>query len=383
MPSRLLAIDDEPDQLAILMEVAESEGVSVHVTTEPDDFKSAAVTRAPDLILLDLQMPRCDGVQLLRFLADQRCPATVVLMSGFDARVLAITHTMGLELGLKMGGTLQKPIRIGQLRELFGAIQAAHFEIDSPTIRAALGADQFQLFYQPLVNLRDRTLWGWEALIRWFHPQRGLIMPDRFIPIAERDDVIDALTERVLEMSVAQMGEWRRQGYDSSVSVNLSARNLADAAFPDRLVELCAREEVPNDRLCLELTETAAMKDPVLIIQILTRLRLKGFKLAIDDFGTGYSSLIQLYRLPFSEIKIDQKFVAQMEQSDEANVIVGAITNLAHNLHLIVVAEGIESSAVAARLVDFGCERGQGYYFGRPMPAREVLDWAAGFGARE
>jgi EAL domain-containing protein (putative c-di-GMP-specific phosphodiesterase class I) len=199
-------------------------------------------------------------------------------------------------------------------------------------------------------------------------------MPDRFIALAEQEGLIGPLTERVLDLAAAQIATWRRLGIDTVVSVNISAANIV-TELPDQLVRLCTLHDIPPSLLSLELTETAAMGNRALMLEVLTRVRLKGFRLAIDDFGTGYSSLVQLHRLPFTELKIDQSFVGGMASSEEANVIVGAIVNLGHSLHLELIAEGIETEDLLKRLVAMNCQTGQGYFFSRPMPASEVPDW--------
>jgi EAL domain-containing protein (putative c-di-GMP-specific phosphodiesterase class I) len=158
--------------------------------------------------------------------------------------------------------------------------------------------------------------------------------------------------------------------------VNISAVNIV-ATLPDELVRLCVRHGIAPRLLRLELTETAAMGNHALMLEVLTRVRLKGFQLAIDDFGTGYSSLVQLHRLPFTELKIDQSFVRDMASSEEASVIVGAIVNLGRSLHLELVAEGIESEELLQRLIKMGCQTGQGHFFSPAMPASEVVDWIA------
>ena len=232
------------------------------------------------------------------------------------------------------------------------------------------------LFYQPLVDLRLSRLVGWEALARWHQPEIGLIGPDRFIPLAETEGLMAALTERVLNLAVEEMSRWEpgRLG-DSFVSVNFSATDLKDAQFPDRLERLCRKHGVAPARLRLELTETAAMGETVRFVEVLTRLRVKGFQLAIDDFGTGYSSLVQLHRLPFSELKIDQTFVRGMATSEEAAIIVSAIISLGHSLRLELVAEGVEDGVTADLLKAAGCEVAQGYHFSRPMPPQDIARW--------
>jgi EAL domain-containing protein (putative c-di-GMP-specific phosphodiesterase class I) len=378
MSSHLLAIDDEPAFLAIISRTAESSGFAVDATTNPAVFKTLISTTTPTIVLLDLQMPDCDGIELLRFLAEAGCRAKIVLMSGIDTRVLSLARGMGEELGLDMGDSLQKPVRPAELRQVLALFHGKTFQPDREALRQALENDRLELHYQPLVELREGRTVGFEALARWNHPDFGMIMPDRFIALAERDGLINRVTERVVGLAVERLGVWRKEGFEPFVSVNVSATNIIDSKLPDQLAQLCARHDVPPSQLCLELTETAAMGNPALMLEVLTRLRLKGFKLAIDDFGTGYSSLLQLHRLPFSELKIDQSFVLKMGHSAEAELIVGAIVNLAHSLHLQLIAEGIETEDVLKRLIGFGCESGQGYYFSRPMPADRVPDWMAG-----
>jgi EAL domain-containing protein (putative c-di-GMP-specific phosphodiesterase class I) len=379
--NHLIAIDDERAFLDIIERVAQSAGFTATTTTDPARFKEAVEAESPDVVLLDLQMPDCDGVEFLRFLADKACRAKIFLVSGFDPRVINLARDMGDDFRLDMGEPLQKPVRPVELRQMLARLRSKSFEPDASALRQALAEDRIELYYQPLVELRDGRTIGFEALARWNHPEFGMIMPDRFIKLAEREGLIDPFTERVVGLAVHQLADWRKEGFLPFVSVNVSAANIVDARLPDRLAQLCGRCEVPPDRFCLELTETAAMGDPTLMLEVLTRLRLKGFKLAIDDFGTGYSSMLQLHRLPFSELKIDQSFVAEMERSEEARIIVGAIAGLGKNLGLELVAEGVENQALLKHLVGFGCEIGQGYHFSRPMPAGQVLDWLANNGA--
>jgi EAL domain-containing protein (putative c-di-GMP-specific phosphodiesterase class I) len=373
----LIAIDDEPAFLDIVKRVAHSAGFSATVTSDPARFKEAVANESPDVVLLDLQMPECDGIEFLRFLADRECLAKIFLISGFDSRVLKLARSMGEDFRLDMGESLQKPLRPAELRQILARLRSHSFEPDAGSLRQALEEDRLELYYHPLVDLRDGRTVGFEALARWNHPDFGIIMPDRFIKIAEREGLIDPLTERVVALAVHQLAAWRKEGFAPFVSVNVSAANIVDARLPDRMSQLCTRCEVPPDRICLELTETAAMGNPSLMLEVLTRLRLKGFRLAIDDFGTGYSSMLQLHRLPFSELKIDQSFVRAMDRSEEARVIVGAIAGLGKSLGLDLIAEGVENQDLLKQLAGFGCEIGQGYHFSRPMPAGQVLDWLA------
>jgi len=342
MDNVILAIDDEQGFLDIIQRVAKSAGFAVTATTDPAEFWTSLAALPPSVVMLDLQMPGCDGIELLRVLSEAKSRAQVILMSGFDARVLILARDVGRDLGLDMGEPLQKPLRPAELRQILSKIRGKTFEPDTDGLREAIENNELELFYHPLVTLSTRTTIGFEALVRWRHPEFGIIPPDRFVPLAEREGLIDPLTDRVLELAVGQLATWMQLGIELFVSVNISAANIV-ADLPDQLSQLCARHQIPARLLRLELTETATMTNPKLMLEILTRIRLKGFQLAIDDFGTGYSSLVQLHRLPFTELKIDQSFVREMGTSEEANLIVGAIVGLGRSLHLELIAEGIET----------------------------------------
>ena len=370
----VLAIDDESAFLEIIRMVAKSARFTAMVTTDPAVFKDALSAQPPSVVLLDLQMPGCDGIELLHVLANAKCPAKIILMSGFDARVLALARGIGRDLGLDMGEPVQKPFRPADLRQLLSSLRSNSFEVDAAGLQTAIDKGELELFYQPLLTLGTRQTIGFEALVRWRHPEFGIVMPDRFIGLAEREGLIGPLTDRVLDLAAAQISAWLKLDLDTYVSVNISASNII-STLPDQLVRLCARHDIPPRLLRLELTETSAMGNHALMLEVLTRVRLKGFQLAIDDFGTGYSSLVQLHRLPFTELKIDQSFVRDMASSEEANMIVGAIINLGRSLRLELIAEGIETEELLTRLIAMGCPTGQGYFFSRPMPQPRSQAW--------
>jgi diguanylate cyclase (GGDEF)-like protein/PAS domain S-box-containing protein len=242
-------------------------------------------------------------------------------------------------------------------------------------LRYAIDHDELTLFYQPKIHMQTRRVTGVEALLRWKHPHRGIIPPNEFIPLVERSGLIRPLTHWVLSAAVDQARAWERAGLRLSVAVNLSARNLLDAQLPDHLLELLTRTGAPADRLELEITESTIMADPARALEVLTRLHGMGIPLAIDDFGTGYSSLGYLKRLPVSAVKIDKSFVKNMETDDNDAVIVRSTVELAHNLGLQVVAEGVETSYLWERLAALGCDAAQGYYVSQPMPADALSRW--------
>ena len=242
-------------------------------------------------------------------------------------------------------------------------------------LRAGIERGELVLHYQPQVNLRTGAVTGVEALVRWQHPERGLVMPDEFIGIAERTGLIESLTRYVVGEALRQCSEWRRLGHDLHVAVNVSTRNLIDSSFPSDIGALLERFVVPPDRLTLEITERTVLADPFRARAILERLSTMGLRLSIDDFGTGYSSLAYLRRLPLDEVKIDRSFIGSMHLDHEDAVIVRSTISLARDLGLAVVAEGVESAEIYRTLAALGCDAAQGYYMSRPLPADALTAW--------
>jgi EAL domain-containing protein (putative c-di-GMP-specific phosphodiesterase class I) len=213
-----------------------------------------------------------------------------------------------------------------------------------------------------------------EALVRWQHPTRGLLFPDRFLPLAEQGGLMRPLTLRVIDDALRQAATWRAAGLRLQVAVNLSAANLLDARFPEQMAELLGRWNAGPGELQLEITEDTIMVDPPRAMEVLDRLGRLGIALSLDDYGTGYSSLAYLKRLPIQELKIDRSFVLHMSQDEDDAVIVRSTVELARNLGLRVVAEGVEDRAAWTTLADWGCDVAQGYFLGRPQPPETVLD---------
>jgi diguanylate cyclase (GGDEF)-like protein len=244
-------------------------------------------------------------------------------------------------------------------------------------LRRAIDRGELFLHYQPKADLRTGEILGVEALVRWQHPERGMIPPDEFIPAAQKTGVIGPLTMFVLDEALRQCRTWSLQGLELCVAVNLSTRNLLDLHLPEAVAELLARWEVPAGLLELEITESTILADPVRAMQILSRLDEMGVRLSIDDFGTGYSSLAYLKRLPVDELKIDKSFILGMDESENDEVIVRSTIDLGRNLGLRVVAEGVESPQAWSRLAQLGCNVAQGYFLSRPVPAEDLTQWLA------
>ena len=242
-------------------------------------------------------------------------------------------------------------------------------------LRQAAERHEFRLYVQPKVQLATGKVVGLEALVRWVHPERGMVFPDQFIPFAEQTGFIRSITRWVLDRAAALCGELEAQGIKLRMSVNLSTRDLLDQELPQKFAEVLQRYSVTASSFCLEITESAIMDDPVRAQQTLEGLHAMGVDQSIDDFGTGYSSLAYLKRLPVQELKIDKSFVLKMERDADDAKIVRSTIDLGHNMGLKVVAEGLENPAVWELLARMGCDQGQGYFISRPMPAEQLAAW--------
>ncbi|HKH28904.1 MAG TPA: EAL domain-containing protein [Sphingomicrobium sp.] len=238
----------------------------------------------------------------------------------------------------------------------------------------ALARQKLRLVYQPKVSLKDGRLTRVEALVRWDDPERGPVSPSRFVPLAEKHGLIDQLTEWGLKTTLNQWKVWREQGLETRLAFNISAISLQRLDFPDMVERLCREMEVPTDRLVLELTEGATQQF-VKLMDTLTRFRIKGIGLAIDDFGTGYSSLLQLRQLPFTELKIDRCFVADLPAAHDSRLIVKTIIDLAHGLGLVATAEGVETIEQLRLIRELGCDVVQGFLIAPPLEPGELISW--------
>ena len=249
-------------------------------------------------------------------------------------------------------------------------------------MRQAVSENQLRLYLQPKLSLNTGLVVGAEALVRWQHPTRGLVPPVQFIPFAEQTGFIRTLTMWIFEEAARHWRLLHSEGLLITLSVNLSTRDLLDQDLPQKFDALLVKHQVPAEAFCLEITESAIMDDPQRAQATLDRLSALGFKLSIDDFGTGYSSLAYLKRLPVDELKIDQSFVKSMESDPDDTKIVRSTIDLAHNLGLTVVAEGVENAHVWDMLRDLNCDQAQGYHMGRPMPADTFSNWSVGWLAK-
>ncbi len=380
---RLLVVDDEPVQCLIVTRAMTAFGFAADSATSLEEASSRIAQHAYDVIILDLSLREREGISLLSLIAANPADPVVIFISRLDDRVRAASIRYATELGLRVAGALAKPVGLAALRALLAnplpsRVRSSHACPVPPTVEElseALDHDLIVTAFQPQVTLTSREVVGFEALARWRHAPRGPVGPDVFIPLAEQSGLIVPLTRCILADALAACRRWRRHHPSCAVAVNISPLVLANPALPEEIEALLLQHGLSPGALMAEITETTFIASPLLAMELLTRLRIKGIGLSLDDFGTGYSSLLSLLRLPFTELKIDRSFIASCETDDEAWKIVRATISLARELGLSVVAEGVETESVAIRLRDAGCQIGQGWRFGRPMSERALHAW--------
>ena len=339
--------------------------------------------QAVDILVCDLNMPGMDGLEFLRHIGTRKSASSVILASGMDAAILRAAEMMARSYGVHIIGVIEKPLAESKLLPLvlrhFGqSLIAPRVKIDLmplDEIKAGIAARQFEPFFQPKVYMNTCALAGVEALMRWRHPERGLIPPGAFIPVMEANDLISDMTFVMIEAALACSSIWRSQGLETPVAVNLSVDSLKDTTLPDKLIEMVAAVGLDADSLIIEVTETVAMTDLGHSLETLARLRMKGFGLSIDDYGTGFSSMQQLTRVPFSELKIDQVFVTGAAKQEVLQALLGTSVTMAKQLKLKSVAEGVETDLDWETVARLGCDVAQGYFIGRPMPCAELIPW--------
>jgi len=395
---RILAVDDEAFQLKLLTRQLGNLGVA-DVVTRTSGHDALQLVQADvqrfDVVCCDLQMPGMDGVEFVRHLGEAGYTGGVVLISGEDDRILHAAERLARAHRLRVLGALHKPVATEQLRRTLEAAATAAAAPPAPRppqrvytaaeVRVAIEQNQLVNFYQPQVELGSGRVTGVETLVRWRHPTDGLVYPDRFVGVAEENGLIDNLTRAVLaglDGALQQARLWQDAGTPLQVSVNVSMDNLTDHAFPGFVADAVAQAGVPPSRLVLEVTESRLMKDPLATLDILTRLRLKRIRLSIDDFGTGHSSLSQLRDVPFDELKVDRGFVHDAWRSDGLRAILQPSLDMARQLGIRTVAEGVEDEQDWRFLRDCRCELAQGYFIARPMPPAELPAWMAAWEQR-
>ncbi|UYG07276.1 EAL domain-containing protein [Halomonas sp. M4R1S46] len=377
-------LEDDPDAAAALAVQLRVLGVETRYCRHSHHLVGEVLAKAPQLVVMGLAFGEHDGIAMLRRLAECRYRGRVLLLSGVERKVARIAERLGEALGLNMLPSLDKPMRLGELREclegLEGEASPGPPEIRPPffhqeELELAFARQELILHYQPQFDLATRRLSGVEALVRWNHPEAGLLVPGDFLPLLTPAQS-RLLTRRVLQLAMADAARWREDGLNLSLSMNVTPDDL----MCQELVSLVRKgwHSAGGAPLVLEITETASMEDELLSSEVAARLHLTGLEVSVDDFGVGFSSLARLQLLPISELKVDRSFVSRLHEDLQDAAIVEAVALLGRRLGIRVVAEGVEDLASLAALERYGCTHVQGFGLARPMPSEGIMALARG-----
>ena len=383
----VLIVDDSGVQRSIGAALCRE--LSVARIYEAEDGVAALVlldtlATPPDLLIVDLEMPKMDGPELLEALSGRHVRSPIIVASSRESALRHSVEDMGTALGLRILGSLPKPLTSASLGALLrrqpDARQAVRAKtqaepVDPQELRSALEQGEITVFYHPQVEIGTGRLRGVEALARWRHPRLGWVPPDAFIPVAEQHGLIHDLTLRVMDRAMAQTALWSRLGLDLSIAINLSPLLLDRSDLVQEISELQRRHQLRAAQVVLEVTESSLLRDLAIALGVLTRLRLRGFRLSLDDYGTGFSSMQQLARIPFTELKIDRTFVHGASARESLQVILRSALDMAAELGLETVAEGVESVEDWHLVRQYGCTIAQGWLLAKAMPADQFEPW--------
>jgi EAL domain-containing protein (putative c-di-GMP-specific phosphodiesterase class I)/FixJ family two-component response regulator len=386
----LLVVDDSTVQRAHAVELCRQYGV-------PMIYEAASGIEAldllgmlklpPDLLIIDLEMPGMDGIELIQQLHERRFMIPLIIASSREASLIQSVETLARNLGLPVLAAMQKPLKTKPLSgalEKFDKVSGAAREpapreaglsFTADMLSKAIAAGDIKVHYQPKVDMRTGIVRGVEALARWQPAGAAFARPDQFIALAEREGLIHDLTLSVMRQAFAQAADWNSHGLKLSTAINLSPTLLDRPSLVQEVTSMAEQHALQADQVVLEITETSLVDCMGAALGVLTRLRLKGFGLSIDDYGTGFSSMQQLARIPFTELKIDRSFVHGAHQRKNLRVILQSALDMARQLELVTVAEGVETLEDWRLLQECGCSVGQGYLIAKPMAAAEVPQW--------
>ena len=370
----LLILDKDPQSLSALRRVAESLGCDCAEADSADGLEEILSTRHPTIAILAVDGLDVDGAAMRRVLAREVAQPATLLIGAVHARVLAGARRTAETQGLRVIGVATRPLDTAAIELLLMPHLKNAPPIALGELERALTEHELILEYLPKIDIRndEKKMQGVEALVRWQHPRRGLLYPRHFLGPIEDHHLMARLTDFVMTEAVRQAGQWRALGLPLEMVVNLSPKLITDREFPERIAVLLRESEVPAQQLVFDVTESSSIEARDLMLDVFTRLRILGVGLTLDNFGTGVSSLTELYRLPFSEIKVDQSLMADVVRVREAMLIVQAIANLAHTLELVVCAGGIESRDMFEFARSAGFDTAQGRFFSGPVKPAEI-----------
>ncbi len=389
----VLIVDDDDFISEILTEMLAGLGVGVIQRVRDGDAALVHLdqsTRRPDLILCDLEMEGMDGIECMRHLAQRKFEGAVAVVSASSAQLLSSVRDLVVAHDLDLLGTLAKPVNPEELRHLVQLLRSRLVEgsegapsrgrsvgLSADALREGLARGAVDIVVQPKISLRDRSVVGVEALLRWRDPVHGILPPEQVVRTAEMAGLMDALTLSVFQLAVGNLSLWHNRGHDLTMAVNLSTKNLNSLDLPEILTSITTAAGLDPGQLVLEITEGRLMENLTASLEVIGRLRLKGFGISIDDFGTGYSHLSTLRHLPITELKIDRSFLHGAVDDEVGQVILSSSIDLGHALGVTVVAEGLENATEWELLRALGCDVAQGFHLAKGMPAATFLAWKA------
>lgn len=385
---RVLVVDDQSHVRTFVRKVLQTMGIT-NVTEAADGRDALAAVTQPgawfDVILCDLQMPERDGIETIRSFGALGLESAIVIMSMETERVIETASLLAGAQGLRVFGTITKPLTAEKLQPILRRLR----EVPELPVRDALvkqGRDlkaafknaEFFLQYQPKLVMRTGKFAGVEALVRWKHPELGVLQPESFLSVLEEDAQYGgALTDVTLRAAIGCAGRWQQAGRELGIAVNLPVRAFDRLDLPERMEALARDARVSPERITFEVNETDVARDMVRMIDVAARLRLKKFQLSIDKFGTGQFGLKNLQQLPFNELKIDRSFVHGCSASTKQRSVVEASIALARTLEMTSVAVGIQQRPDWDLLNELGCDKMQGFFIARPMSEEGLEAWAA------
>lgn len=336
-----------------------------------------------EFILCDLNMPELDGVEFLRHLKDSNFQGAIGIVSGEDLSVIETARKLAQSYNLNIAGTVQKPLDKATFDQLIAnaskpmaaRAEKLNIEVTTENLLAAISADQIVPHYQPKIAVQSGKICGVEALARWCHPTHGLIAPDNFIPYAEQNGLIGVLTDCIIQQAIADAARWSGQGIEIQCSINIAPDALEKRGLPDKLERQILNAGLKPSDFTFEITERSELQKSALAMEVVARLRLKGFDISIDDFGTGASNIEQLRNFPYSELKIDKSFVQGAMDDQFAMAGLKASAVFARELNMRLVAEGVSSRTEWDMVVNENVDEIQGFLVARPMPADEFVAW--------
>jgi EAL domain-containing protein (putative c-di-GMP-specific phosphodiesterase class I) len=370
----MLIVDRDAVSLEVLRKIADQLGCERIEAESPEGLNDILSVRVPTIAVLAIDQIEGDGLAVLKALAQCGSRPATLLIGSVTARVLASAKRAAQARGLTVIGLSARPLDATQVENIIAAHLTALPPIAKQELESAMAEHELFLQYEPKVAISPDSLriLGVEALVRWQHPRRGVLLPRHFLRAVEYHGLMMALTDFVMTEAVRQTTQWRVRGLPLQMVVNLSPRLVRDGEFPERLGALLREHDLPPDQLVIDVTESPAAEDRNLILDVFTRLRIRGIGLSLDNFGGALSSLADLYRMPYSEIKVDHSLLADVPYERDAQLIVRSIADLAHTLELKVCAAGVETRDLLEFVRAASFDTAQGRLFGGSMSGAEI-----------